>query len=435
MMFTGKGKQLNIYFGETDQYHHQTLYMALIELLRREGCSGATAARGIAGFGASSLIHTSAILRLSMDMPITVTVIDRPARIDRVIAAVREMAPNALITAQEVDVLQSGAPFREGLPDVNVSEVMRREVVTVTPDSPITQVVELLLGKNFTAVPVIDAQRKVVGMVSDNDLLTRGGMNLSLSLRKAMADPEFVSKLHESLEDPQRKVSEVMTAQVVTTTPDTVLGAAARLMIDKRLKRLPVVDEEGTLVGILGRLDILNTIAAVHLPEWRPEAASAGPYAAVSDVMTREVPTLHESATIEQIFDLLVASSHKRVVVVDDKRRVAGIIADSDLIAKLSRDGSPGLLEILVSKIPMGKISGDARKDVRKLRARSAKELMTRDVITVRDKMPVASALVLSAEKRVKRMPVVDGDGALVGIVGRTEMMRALLAPIAPERT
>ena len=435
MMFTGKGKQLNIYFGETDQYQHQTLYMALIELLRREGCSGATAARGIAGFGASSLIHTSAILRLSMDMPITVTVIDRPARIDRVIAAVREMAPNALITAQEVDVLQSGAPFREGLPDVNVSEVMRREVVTVNPDSPITQVVELLLGKNFTAVPVIDAQRKVVGMVSDNDLLTRGGMNLSLSLRKAMADPEFVRKLHESLADPQRKVSEVMTAQVVTTTPDTVLGAAARLMIDKRLKRLPVVDEEGTLVGILGRLDILNTIAAVHLPEWRPEAAAAGPYAAVSDVMTREVPTLHESATIEQVFDLLVASSHKRVVVVDDHRRVAGIIADSDLIAKLSREGSPGLLEILVSKLPIGKISDAARKDVQKLRARSAKELMTPEVITVRDKMPVASALALSAEKRVKRMPVVDGDGALVGIVGRTEMMRALLAPIAPERT
>jgi len=435
MMFTGKGKQLNIYFGETDQYQHQTLYMALIELLRREGCSGATAARGIAGFGASSLIHTSAILRLSMDMPITVTVIDRPARIDRVIAAVRAMAPNALITSQEVDVLQSGAPFREGLPDVNVSEVMRREVVTVNPDSPITQVVELLLGKNFTAVPVIDAQRKVVGMVSDNDLLTRGGMNLSLSLRKAMADPEFVRKLHESLADPQRKVSEVMTAQVVTTTPDTVLGAAARLMIDKRLKRLPVVDEEGTLVGILGRLDILNTIAAVHLPEWRPEAAAAGPYAAVSDVMTREVPTLHESATIEQVFDLLVASSHKRVVVVDDHRRVAGIIADSDLIAKLSREGSPGLLEILVSKLPIGKISDAARKDVQKLRARSAKELMTREVITVRDKMPVASALALSAEKRVKRMPVVDGDGALVGIVGRTEMMRALLAPIAPERT
>ena len=144
--------------------------------------------------------------------------------------------------------------------------------------------------------------------------------------------------------------------------------------------------------------------------------------------MSREVPTLHESATIEQVFDLLVASSHKRVVVVDDDRHVAGIIADSDLISKLSREGSPGLLEILVSKIPIGKISDDARKDIRKLRARSARDLMTPEVITVRDKMPVVSALALSAEKRVKRMPVVDGDGELVGIVGRTEMLRALLA-------
>ncbi len=428
MMFTGRGKQLNIYFGETDQYEHKALYLSLIELLRREGCSGATATRGIAGFGASSLIHTSAILRLSMDMPITITVIDRPARIDRVIAAVREMAPNALVTAQDVDVLQSGAPFREGLPDVNVSEVMRHEVATVNPDSPITQVVELLLGKDFTAIPVIDAQRKVVGMVSDNDLLTRGGMNLTISLRKAMADPEFVRKLHESLEDPHRKVSEIMTTEVVTTTPDTLLGTAARQMVDKRLKRLPVVDENGTLVGILGRLDILNTIAAVHLPEWHPEASVGGPHATVSDVMSREVPTLLESATIEQVFDLLVASSHKRVVVVDGNRHVTGIIADSDLISELSREGSPGLLEILVSKIPIGKVSDDSRKDIRKLRARSARDLMTRDVITVRNKMPVASALALSAEKRVKRMPVVDSDGELVGIVGRTEMMRALLA-------
>ncbi len=62
---------------------------------------------------------------------------------------VREMAPNALITAQEVEVVQSGAPFKEGLPDVKVSEVMRREVATVHPDSPITQVVELLLHKGL----------------------------------------------------------------------------------------------------------------------------------------------------------------------------------------------------------------------------------------------------------------------------------------------
>ncbi len=426
-MFTGKGKQLTIFIGETDQYHHQALYMAIIEMLRREGCSGATATRGVAGFGASSLIHTAAILRLSLDQPIVVTVVDRPARIDRLLEPIREMAPGALIVVQDVDVVQSGTPFREGLPDLKVSEVMRREVVTVHPGSPIAQVVQLLLDKDFTALPVVDDGGKVVGMISDSDLLTRGGMNVTISLQRA-TDPEFVDELHHALEDPARKVSEVMTKEVETVPPDMVLGRAARLMVARHLKRLPVVDGDGKLVGILGRLDILNTIAAVHLPEWHPEAHHAGAQTTVAEVMTREVPVVHESATVEEIFALLVSAAQKRVVVVDDHKHVVGIIADSDLILRVSRESWPGLLEGLVSKVPIESISGSARKHLQKLRARFARELMTRDVITVREKMPVASALALSAEKRVKRLPVVDAEGELVGIVGRSEMMRALLA-------
>jgi len=426
-VFTGRGKQLTIFIGETDLYHHHALYMAIIEMLRREGCSGATATRGIAGFGASTLIHTSAILRLSMDLPITITVVDRPQRIERVLGPLREMAPRALITVQDVEVVQSGAPFKEGLPDVKVSEVMCREVATVHPDSPITQVIEILLDKDFTAVPVVDDAGKVVGMISDSDLLTRGGMNVTISLKKA-TDLDFVHQLHDSLENPNRKVSEVMTREVATVPPDMILGRAAKLMVEKRLKRLPVVDAQGKLIGILGRLDVLNTIAAVHLPEWHPEARLIGAQATVEDVMTRDVPTVHESGTIEEIFELLVSSSHKRVVVVDDKRHVAGIIADSDLLSRVSRESWPGLMEILVAKLPIEKISGGARKHLQKLRAQTAKDLMTRSVVTVREKMPVASALALSAEKGVKRLPVVNAEGELIGIVGRSEMMRALLA-------
>ncbi len=89
MMFTGRGKQLTIFIGETDQYHHKALYTAIIEMLRREGCSGATAIRGVAGFGASSVIHTAAILRLSMDLPIIITLVDRPDRVERLIKPLR----------------------------------------------------------------------------------------------------------------------------------------------------------------------------------------------------------------------------------------------------------------------------------------------------------------------------------------------------------
>jgi CBS domain-containing protein len=426
-MFMGKGKQLTIFVGESDQYHHESLFMAIVQLLRREGCEGATAIRGVAGFGASSLIHTAAILRLSMDLPVMITAIDRPERIDRIIGPLREMAPNAFIAVQDVEVVNSGVPFKEGLPDVNVSEVMRREVVSVHPDSPLTKVVELLLDKDFTAVPVVDGDNKVVGMISDNDLLTRGGMSVNLSLQRA-TDPDFASELHKALKESQAKVETVMTREVVTTSPEAPLGRAARLMVARHLKRLPVVDNQGRLIGMLGRLDILNTLAAAHIPQWHPQAYPGGPRAKVKDVMTREVPAILESATLAEIFDLLVSSAQKRVVVVDNNRRVAGIIADSDLISRVNREYWPTLVEVLASKMPIEKISEGARKHLQKLRGRSAKELMTSTVVTVPEEMPVASALALSAERRVKRLPVVDASGALVGIVGRAEMLRALLA-------
>lgn len=425
-MFTGKGKQLTIFIGESDQYHHQALYMAIVEMLRRAGCSGATVTRGMAGFGASSLIRTAAILRLSLDLPIVITVVEHPERIERILGSLREMAPGALIVLHDVEVVQSGAPFKEGLPDVKVDEVMRRDVITVDPDSPITRVVELLLDKDFTALPVVDSDGELVGMISDNDLLTRGGMRITISLKRA-TDLEFARGLHESLGDSCSKVSEVMTTDVVTVAPDAVLGRAAHLMVEKHVKRLPVVDDSGKLLGILGRLDILNTIAAVHLPQWHPAARTAVPGSTVSEVMTRDVPTVSESATLEQIFELLVGSSHKRVVVIDDHSHVTGIIADSDLISRVTRESWPSVLEVLVSKVPIEKIGGVARRHLQKLRARTANELMTRDVITVQQEMPVASALALSATRRVKRLPVVNLEGKLVGIVGRTEMMRALL--------
>src|SRR5260370_1211434 len=146
-------------------------------------------------------------------------------------------------------------------------------------------------------------------------------------------------------------------------------------MVKDHPKRVWVDKANGKVLGILSRLDILSTIAAVHLPEWHPEGHTFGVQAMVGDVMTRDVPSVHESATLEEIFELLVSSSHKRVVVVDDQRHVAGIIADSDLIRKVSRESWPGVMEVLVSKVPIERIGGTARKHIQRIRARSAKEL------------------------------------------------------------
>ena len=106
MMTTGKAKQLTIYLGETDKHDHRALYMAIIEWLRARKVAGATATRGIAGFGASSHLHTANILSLSMDMPLAVTVIDTPETIDSIIEPLGAMAPHAMFTVHEVEVVR-----------------------------------------------------------------------------------------------------------------------------------------------------------------------------------------------------------------------------------------------------------------------------------------------------------------------------------------
>ena len=120
-----------------------------------------------------------------------------------------------------------------------------------------------------------------------------------MSLKRA-TDADFVGELQRNLKSADRKVREVMTAPAITTSADASLGSAAKLMVERHLKRLPVVDGEGHLIGILGRLDVLNTISAARLAEWHPGAYAANGSATVGAVMTKDVPAVEQSASIEQ---------------------------------------------------------------------------------------------------------------------------------------
>jgi uncharacterized protein len=75
MKISGPGKLVRIYVGESDNWHGQALYNAIVERARKEGLAGATVTRGIEGFGASSRIHTASILRLSEDLPIKIEIV------------------------------------------------------------------------------------------------------------------------------------------------------------------------------------------------------------------------------------------------------------------------------------------------------------------------------------------------------------------------
>jgi PII-like signaling protein len=100
---------VRVFMGESDQWHHQPLHVALLERLRREGFAGATVTRAVAGFGANSVIHTANILRLSQDLPMIVEIVDSEEQVERLRPILEEMVTEGLVTMEKVTVLRYSA--------------------------------------------------------------------------------------------------------------------------------------------------------------------------------------------------------------------------------------------------------------------------------------------------------------------------------------
>lgn len=143
-----------------------------------------------------------------------------------------------------------------------VRDVMTTDVVTVGEWTPYREIVDLIAGRRISAVPVLDADRRVLGVVSEADLLHK---------------VELIGQPHErrTFEGRRRRAArtkadaahaaELMSAPAITVQPHTTLVVAAKLMDHEQVKRLPVIDDLGRLVGIVTRSDLLK----VHL---RPDA-------------------------------------------------------------------------------------------------------------------------------------------------------------------
>lgn len=104
MKIEGKAKALAVYIGESDHWHGKPLYAAIVERGRELGLAGATVTRGFMGFGANSRIHTTAILRLSEDLPVVVQFFDIPERIDLLLGDLAEMVDEGLVVTWDVNV-------------------------------------------------------------------------------------------------------------------------------------------------------------------------------------------------------------------------------------------------------------------------------------------------------------------------------------------
>lgn len=96
---------LRVFIGESDKHEGKPLYKHIVEMLKKEGIAGATVLRGIYGFGKTSRIHTTSILRLSTDMPIIIEVTDTKENIERIKPKLDELITEGLITEEKVKII------------------------------------------------------------------------------------------------------------------------------------------------------------------------------------------------------------------------------------------------------------------------------------------------------------------------------------------
>jgi PII-like signaling protein len=102
----GERVLVRVFVGEGDRWKHQPLHVALLERLRKEGFAGATVFRGVAGFGARSVVHTTHLLRLSEDLPIVIEVVDSEEHVARLLPILDEMVSEGLVTMEKARVLK-----------------------------------------------------------------------------------------------------------------------------------------------------------------------------------------------------------------------------------------------------------------------------------------------------------------------------------------
>ncbi|MFL0648024.1 CBS domain-containing protein [Cylindrospermopsis raciborskii] len=146
-----------------------------------------------------------------------------------------------------------------------VAQVMTHNPIMVNPQTPLKQAIQILAEKQISGLPVVDDMGKLVGIISETDLMwqetgiTPPAYIMFLDSVIYLQNPATYERdLHKAL---GQTVGEVMSNNPITISPDQSLKTAAKIIQDQKVRRLPVVDDAGTVIGILTRGDIIRTMA------------------------------------------------------------------------------------------------------------------------------------------------------------------------------
>jgi CBS domain-containing protein len=414
---------IEIFIDEEARWQGEALFTAMVKLVHDlKIAARCLVTRGIAGSYENGEISSGGIEVLSYNMPIRITIVAPASESEIILAKAEEMVTEGMVTVQEVKVRSHKTRGYLIPKHTRVRDVMTRSPQSARAETSFAEVARLLLSADFTGLPVVDGQKRPVGVISQTDLIYRAGMPMRLGLL-AETDAANVSAVLEKLA--ARQTGEIMTQPAVTIDQDRYVSEAVDLMLAKQVKRLPVIDADGTLVGIISRQDVFHSIIR-ECPDWhafQKRDLIVDNLRFVSDIMRRDNITVLPETPVEEVIRLIDCNDIQRLAVINQQGDFLGLISDRDLLLSFA-EHHQGLWDYFASKAPFSE-RGRRHQELQKyLRAKTAAEIMKTDIITIREDAPVNEAIRLMLEKSLKRLPVLDVQGKFKGMVSREDLLR-----------
>jgi CBS-domain-containing membrane protein len=396
----------------------------LVEKVRRLGLC-ARCLVTIAGEGCfeNGEVATTKILVLSTALPKKVEIIIPEADTQAVLDLLEREVVDGIVMVASAPVVMHRTAKRLIPNHLQVRHVMNTSVTVATPEMDLAEAARRLVAGGLVALPVIDEERRVVGVLSQRDLFQQGFLSLRAGLF-AIFDEADAQEALVPLSG--KHSSDVMTTPADTVRDDAYLPDAVRLLEKTGHKRLPAVDEKGRLTGLFARLDILKAVTH-HTPGWYAKGVDHVDLTrahTVSDAMRPRPEAVRMDASLRDLLEIFLATGRCCVPVVDEADGFLGLVFDRTLVGHLAGHGR-GLWELVTGRVSLHGLASRHHSLAEALQETRAEALLDREVTTIRPESPIEEAVRLIAATGYRYLPVVDGEGRLVGLVGRTDLLAA----------
>lgn len=415
---------IEIFTSEEARWQGRPVWDAIVDHVRRSSIAArCIVSKGLAGCYENGEIASNNIEILSFNMPMKIEVILPSAELNTVLPGIEEMVTDGIVAVKDVEVRVHTANKRLIPRQLRVKDAMTLSPQTVSEGTAVSEVIRLLLSNEFNAVPVVDLAGHTIGIITQGDLISRAGMPVRLGLLAQLEE----HRVEEFLGTVSHKTAgEIMTRPVITVQEDKRLGEAVEVMLQHHLKRLPVVNSQGEIVGTIARSDVFHIITS-QTPDWKAIKAqnvSVGNVTLVRDIMRRDTHTVHPDTPVEKIIKVIDDSDIQRVAVVDSEGKLLGLISDTDLLGQFSEHRA-GLWDYFVGKLPFTELARKHTELIEQTNAKTAADVMKSDLKTVSEDTRIEDAIKIMAKQRIKRLPVIDENGVFKGLVSRDSALRA----------